>query len=193
MDDLLTATPLGGLQVQRAYVLVRLAHPHITAKQWSAYARRCARMPAHLGGLIGIQDRRGYVHAVFRYAVDRLSLDGTRILRLYDLLVVHLPGRTLGLALATCAEHLAAEFGCTGITVDLPASAPNAANDGTPAMLQSAGFNIVGVKLVRRPAIADARSGAHLRHLERGAHQPDVTGSPLWRRADQPCPATAPG
>src|SRR5215216_2633861 len=152
MDDLLTATPLCGLQVQRAYMLVRLMYPQITAKQWAAYARRCARMPAHLGGLIEIQDRRSYVHAVFCYTVDRPFLDGTRIFRLHDLILAHLPGRTLGLALAACADQLATEFGCTGITVDLPAAAPNAAQGAsTQAMVQLAGFNIAGVKLLRTP------------------------------------------
>jgi hypothetical protein len=194
MDDLLTATPLCGLQVQRAYVLVGLMHPQITAQQWATYARRCARIPARLGGLIGIQDRRGYVHAVFHYAVDRPSLDGTQALRLYDFILAHLPGRILGFALATCAEHLATEFGCTRITVDLPATATDAAQDGsTRALLQSAGFNIAGVKLVRTSTAAGAKSVVP-RQLEGGSPQLLAAGGPFQSgQINQPCSATAPG
>ena len=164
-------------------------YPQITAKQWAAYARRCARMPAHLGGLIGIQDRRGYMHAVVCYTVDRPFLDGTRIFRLHDLILAHLPGQTLGLALAACADQLATEFGCTGITVDLPAAANAAQGASTQAMLQLAGFNIAGVKLLRTPAIAGTCAGTSSRYLESTAYQPLVTGG----QVSQPCSATAPG
>src|SRR4051794_18692861 len=74
MNDLLTATPLCGLQAQRAYALVGLAHPSVTAKQWATFVSRYARSPRQRRGLIGIQDGRGYVHGVFCYAVDRPSL-----------------------------------------------------------------------------------------------------------------------
>src|SRR5215213_8199333 len=73
MNDHLTATPLTGSQVQRAYALVSLMHPHVTAKQWTDYARKYARAPRKLGVLVGFSDRRGYVHAFFCYAVDRAS------------------------------------------------------------------------------------------------------------------------
>src|SRR3954471_12219874 len=114
MNDHLTATPLTGSQVQRAYALVSLMHPHVTAKQWTHYARKYARVPRQRGGLVGLSDRRGYVHAIFCYAVDRASLEGCR-LRLSQLILAQLPGQSLVAALTSSAEHLAAEFACEEI------------------------------------------------------------------------------
>src|SRR5215207_10441842 len=99
MNDHLTAMPLNGGQVQRAYALVQLMYPHVTVKQWTNYARKYARVPRQRGGLIGLSDRRGYVHAIFCYAVDRASLEGCRLLRLSHLILAQLPGRSLVAAL----------------------------------------------------------------------------------------------
>jgi hypothetical protein len=193
MDDLLTAMPLCGLQVQRAYALVGLMHPRVTAKQWATFVRRYARSPRQPRGLIGIQDGRGYVHGVFCYAVDQSSLDRGRILQLENIILAHLPGQTLGLALITCAEHLATEFGCSAISVDMPATTSNAPRDGsTQTMLQSAGFRISEVKMRRTHAAARTNSMAHSRPLERGADWHAAGGPFRPGPANQPCLATVP-
>ena len=77
--------------------------------------------------------------------MDRPFPDGNRILRLHDLILAHLPGRTLFEALTTCVKQLATEFGCLGISVDLPVTPLEGAQHGsTQAALQSAGFRISG-------------------------------------------------
>jgi len=157
MDDLLATMPLCGLQAKRAYALVGLAHPAVSAKQWTTFVSRYAHSPRQRRGLIGIQDGRGYVHGVFCYAVDRPFLDGNRILGLHDLILAHLPGRTLVEALTTCVKQLATEFGCLGISVDLPATTLDGAQHGsTQAVLQSAGFRISAVKMRRDHTVACA-------------------------------------
>src|SRR5690349_13827275 len=124
MNDKLTATPLTRSQVQRGYALVTLMHPHVTVKQWTDYARNYARVPRQRGGLIGLSDGRGYVHAIFCYAVDRASKDGCRHLRLSQLILAQLPGRSLVAALTTSAEHLAAAFACEEISIEVPTTTP---------------------------------------------------------------------
>ena len=170
MDALLTAMPLCGPQVQRAYMLVGLAHPHITAKDWAAFARRYVRVPRRRGGLIGIQDRRGYVHAIFCYTVERSSLDGGLGLRIHDLILAHLPGRMLAAALTTFAEQLAAELACAGVSVEIPTTDPNGAQGGdTQVMLEAAGFRASRIRMVRTHYVTGARA------LDRPAMEPAST------------------
>jgi len=170
MDGLLTAIPLRGAQVRRAYTLVELMHPQVTAAQWATFVRRYARVPRHRGGLMGIQDGRGYLHAVFCYTVDWSPLAAGRVLQVQEIILAQLPGRTLEAALTACAEHLAAEFECEGIIVDIPVRAPEAPCTGsTQATLQSAGFHVARVKMVRPHRTATRSSGAGESHLSEGS------------------------
>ena len=168
MGDHLTATPLTGRQVQRAYALVSLMHPHVTAKQWTGYARNYARVPRQRGGLIGLSDRRGYVHAIFFYAVDRASLEGCRLLRLSQLSLAQLPGRSLVAGLTSSAEHLAAEFACEAISIEVPTTTLTASTRVTAQItLESTGFRPAGIKMVRRPmnaVVPAAEQGEGQRH-----------------------------
>ncbi len=192
MDDVLTAMPLCGLQLQRAYTLVGLMHPHVTAKQWAIFAQRYTRSPRQRRGLVGIQDGRGYVHAVFTYVVDRSSLGSGRTLKIENIILAHLPGQTLGLALTTCAEHLATEFGCSAISVAIPGTASKTRWDGsTQTMLQSAGFRISAVKMLRAQVVADTSSVARSRQLERGAYWWAASDPATPDQANQPCSVTA--
>jgi hypothetical protein len=89
--------------------------------------------------------------------VDRPFPDGNRILGLHDLILAHLPGRILIEALTTCVKQLATEFGCLGISVDLPATPLDGAQHGSAqAVLQSAGFRISAVKMRRDHTVACA-------------------------------------
>ena len=168
MNDHLTATPLTGRQVQRAYALVSLMHPHVTAKQWTGYARNYARVPRQRGGLIGLSDRRGYIHAIFCYAVDRASMEGCRRLRLSQLILAQLPGRSLVAALTTSAEHLAAAFACEEISIEVPTTTLAASTRATAQItLESIGFRPAGIKIVRRPmnmVVPATEQGEEQRH-----------------------------
>ena len=130
LDGLFTAPPvLGPAGARRAYALVALAHPHMTAREWDGFARRHARAGTRgRGGLVAVEDRRRYVHAVFRYAVDTSPFLGSgRTLRLHDVVMAQLPGHALIQAVAACAENLAAGLGCTVVALDLPAASATAA------------------------------------------------------------------
>jgi len=152
MNHHLTAMPLNEGQVQPAYTLVQLMYPQVTAKQWKNYARKYARVPRQRGGLVGLSDERGYVHAVFSYTVDRVFLEGSRLLRLSNLILAQLPGRSLVAALTHYAEHLAIEFACEEISIAVPITAPAASTRATAQVtLESTGFWPAGIRMVRDP------------------------------------------
>jgi hypothetical protein len=165
LDGLFTARPLLRVtEARRIYALVALAHPRVTPRQWDAFVRRHMRIAPERGGLVALEDQRHYVHAVFRYAVDASPLIGHgRTLRLRDLVVAQLPGRPLVLALAACAECLAASLGCTAVALDVPAAAvafaeaaaPGQAGSGrgthaaTATALQARGFGLASATMLR--------------------------------------------
>lgn len=169
LDGLFTAKLLlGPAEARRAYALVALAHPQVTARQWDAFARRCTRAARGRRGLVTIQDQRRYVHAVFRYAVDVSPLisDG-RTLRLHDVVMAQLPGHALVPALAACAERLAAGLGCTAAALDVPAAntatatAAGTGQDGAGGshvtiVLQAVGFWMAAATMVRNFGNASA-------------------------------------
>lgn len=118
----LVAKPLlRAAEARRAYGLVSLAHPEMTSRQWDAVAKRAMRPGrGRDGGLMAIQNGRGYVYAVFRYAVVLSPLaGGDRLLRLQDVVLARLPGSGLIAALAACAKHLAAGLGCSLALIEL--------------------------------------------------------------------------
>jgi hypothetical protein len=147
-----TAGPLvDRIEGRRAYVLVSLAHPHVTAKQWDSFIKRHAAASLARGGLFTIRDERRYVHSVFRYKVDESPLfaDG-RALRLHDLVMAQLPCQTLVPAFVACVERLASHLGCGTVALDVPA--PSGGFHGATLLpaLQAAGFWMGGATMVRQ-------------------------------------------
>ena len=145
-------------EARRAYALVTLSHPHVTEPQWRAFARRCARAGhgsrGSPGGLMAIKDRRGCMHALFRYAVEVSPLTGDGpTLCLRDLVLAHLPGHALVPALVLCAERLAACLDCSFLAVEVPAADASLPHrDGRAQLaagLRSAGFSAARATMVR--------------------------------------------
>lgn len=106
----------------RAFALIAQAHPDFTLAQWRRFARFWSRMPRRRGGLVLIEDRRGYVHGLFRYLVESArepSLTAkVKTLRIEDVIVVELPGAGLRKLIARCADQLARSLACGAIEID---------------------------------------------------------------------------
>lgn len=176
LGGLFIARPvIHAVEARRAYALVALSHPQVTERQWRVFARRCARgghgSPRGPGGLMAIKDRRGCMHAVFRYAVEMSPLAGDGpTLRLHDLVLAYLPGHALVPALAVCAERLAAGLDCSFLAVEVPA-ADGAGQDEDASLLRrdgraqlaaglrSAGFSAAWATMVRTLAAQGNTAG----------------------------------
>ncbi len=108
--------------VQRGFMLVSLAWPDLPQARWHEMVRYYrGRAPAH-AGLVLIEDRRGYVHAVFRYVVDmtpslRPGLRGG-VLRVQDLVMADLAGREVVAATRLGVAELAQACGCQVVILD---------------------------------------------------------------------------
>ncbi|MBC8793702.1 MAG: hypothetical protein C6Y20_19060 [Tagaea sp. CACIAM 22H2] len=126
---------LTGRDVLRAYPLARLAAGHLTLAAWLRFAaalgakppgakapRKAAAAPAERG-LLGVEDQRGYLHALCSFAVEpdlrtgrRLTIDNLVALDLID-------GNIPAQALVGALDKLARELDCPGYVVHLPEAA----------------------------------------------------------------------
>src|ERR1035437_10576252 len=67
----------------RAFPLVRMANPSIEFRGWTDYVRGLAKMRRGTGGLIAIEDQRGYIHCLFSWSAIR-NLTYGKALRISD-------------------------------------------------------------------------------------------------------------
>ncbi|MGE0726066.1 MAG: hypothetical protein AB7O45_16945 [Alphaproteobacteria bacterium] len=142
--------------VDRAYALAAAVDSRLTPGRWAEFVRRCRREAGRRGGIGVLEDRRGYVHAVFRYAVCPAPLGAAPVLArgstmwLRDVVVGHLPGGAAVRGLAAGAEVMARAFGCVAVALELPAPA-DPALAGTPyAPLSGRGYGLAaGPVMVR--------------------------------------------
>lgn len=65
-----------------------------------------------------LQDRRGYVHGLFSYR-PAYSLSHGRTLRVADVVLPRLPGKAALRAFLDSVKHLAANFGCDAVMIEL--------------------------------------------------------------------------
>lgn len=116
-DEMFEASAMAPLQARKAFPLVRHNYPDLTIDQWMAFTRQRARMSPRRAGIVAVQDRRGYVHAIICYCVDR-HLRRSATLRVTDVVVGRLPGKIIDLAIVRSAERLATEMGCRSLVFD---------------------------------------------------------------------------
>jgi hypothetical protein len=90
----------------RAFPLVRLANPSIEFRGWTDHVRGFAKMPRGTGGVIAIEDERGYIHCLFSWSAIR-NLTYGKALRVSDLIIAHLPGRAQHEAVLAEIQRLA--------------------------------------------------------------------------------------
>jgi hypothetical protein len=119
MQDLFQTAPLKPNEAHLAYPLVRMFDPAVSLRTWLTHARRLARRKPDHGGLVAVRDRRGVLHALFSYQVDKDFRLGS-CLRIGDLIVGRLPGAIVNGAVLTGAQTLAETLGCDTLLIDVP-------------------------------------------------------------------------
>lgn len=117
VDEMFEATAMAPQQARKAFPLVWHSHPHLTFDQWMAFIRRRSRRSPRRAGIVAVQDRRGYVHAIFFYCVD-YHLQRSATLRVTNVVVGRLPGKIIDRAIVRSAERLAKEMGCRSLVFD---------------------------------------------------------------------------
>jgi hypothetical protein len=100
-----------------AYPLVRHVKPAMPITEWIAFVRRWSRLSPKKGGIMTLNDRRGYLHALFTYRVEQNLRFGCFV-RITDVIVGHLPGETLNRSIMECADRLAERIGCSTIVIE---------------------------------------------------------------------------
>lgn len=145
-ENLYRAEPLSVAYAMKAFTLVRVLYPEVSPAVWRTYVRHATRLPLSRGGLVTVEDRRGYCHAIFSYRV-RTVLPVGRALQVSDMVMGRLPGSTLSHAIVAWAERLAGELGTDAVSIDLQDGMMTAADAET--LLQS-GFRESGLMLTRR-------------------------------------------
>src|ERR1700674_677529 len=158
MDDLFHKVSLQAKNAREAYPLVRLCPSSVTLDQWLSFGRRLARLPRHRGGLFAVKDKRGYVHAVFSYRIDSDMRHGP-VLRVSDLIIGRLAGRTIDRVIVNATEQLALEIGCFSIVVELPQSAESEVDIANYSALVNAGFSRGAISFQRPAPRAPSRYG----------------------------------
>lgn len=149
MDDIFHKVSLRAENAWEAYPLVQLCHSSVTLDQWLSFAHRLARLPRQRGGLLAVKDKRDYVHAVISYRIDNDMRPGP-VLRVSDLIVGRLAGRTIDRVVVKAVEQLALEISCFSIAVELPQSAEGKVDTANRSALVNAGFSPCAI-LFQRP------------------------------------------
>lgn len=116
-DEIFEAAVIEPTLARKAFSLVRHSHPGVSLAQWLEITQRWTRVPYRRGGILAIQDRCGYVHAIFCYRVDSI-LQHSPVLRVFDLIVGRLPGGVIDRTIARTVERLASEIGCCSIVFE---------------------------------------------------------------------------
>lgn len=170
MDDSFIAKPLGQRQIDQAYPLVRAVAPDLGVEQWRAFAAAFLARREAPGGIMTVQNARGYIHGLYAFTVEQ-SLRHGRILAVTNVVVLDLfdmtgPAETL----LRSMEGLARGHGCSAIHTTLLQGAAPAEPASQPSLLgcfRNEGYWADSVRLCKpldgandnraRPRPSDAR------------------------------------
>jgi hypothetical protein len=139
-------------EARRAFPLIQCANSAITLSEWLQFVRRCGRADSTCSGIMSLRDTRGYMHAIHCFRVDR-DFRNRKRLRITDLVISHLAGDELRLALLSQADELASSLGCESLVIDMPAGLSSARLLSQFAGLTGPGYQAASVAFVR-PQVA---------------------------------------
>jgi hypothetical protein len=123
MEFHLIIKPIGPDQVAQAYPLVQAVEPGLTLERWRTHVRALTgggRQRGTRGGIMSLQDARGYIHGLFAYDVADDSRCGRR-LHVGTVVAFH-PGKAEGTArqMIRAIETVARQHGCSTIQISQP-------------------------------------------------------------------------
>jgi hypothetical protein len=125
MQDLFYTAPLLPSETHLAFPLVQMSDPSVTLRDWLAFARAWLRRKPEQGGLMAVRDRRGILHALYSYRVERSIRQEPR-LHIGDLIVGRLPGADLDGAVLFGIQELSTRLSCASLLIDVPVPPDNA-------------------------------------------------------------------
>ncbi len=118
ISALFSVEPLSAAEAASAYPLIRLSLPGCSLPQWRRLTRHFGRARRDRG-LMAIRDRRGLMHGLFSYCVERTVRRGDT-LRILDVVVAQLPGPSIGEIVLESGEMLRRDLRCESLVIDMP-------------------------------------------------------------------------
>jgi hypothetical protein len=115
---LFKTTPVDRRVALRAWPLVQISHPAVTRENWISYATAVGRRLGKNGGVVAIEDSRGYIHALFAWNVVR-TVSYRRSMRVTDMIVGALPGRRLAETIVSAIRAVAEEADADSVLVEV--------------------------------------------------------------------------
>jgi hypothetical protein len=122
----------------RALPLVQLYEPRLDRPAWRSYVREQSRSE---GGVMGLQDPRGYLHGLFSWSVRR-PLVARRIMTIRDLILLQLPGKALQEAVMDTITDFARTRACQYLVMGVEEGRPTVRGE----VLAAHGFHPIGEK-----------------------------------------------
>jgi hypothetical protein len=102
----------------RAWPLVQISHPGVRLEEWLSYAISKGNRFGKTGGVVAIEDARGYIHALFSWHVLR-TVAYRRALRVTDMIVAALPGRRLAETIVESVWDVADQASADNVLVEI--------------------------------------------------------------------------
>lgn len=102
----------------RAWPLVQISHPGVSQAAWLSFAIATGRRLGRTGGVVAIEDARGYIHAVFVWNILRTVSD-RRAMRITDMIVAALPGRQLAETIVDAIRDVANQVAAYSVLVEI--------------------------------------------------------------------------
>ena len=112
--------------------MAHLYAPALDRSAWKGYVREQGKGE---GGVMCLEDPRGYVHGLFAWSARR-ALPSRRVLMVRDLILLHLPGKALQAAMIEAIAEFARTKSCQSIVVAAEGSRPTMRSD----VLEAHGF-----------------------------------------------------
>ena len=148
MEGAFEARPICRHSLPAAVAVLRLGVPDASVQACKALCQRDRRGGPKPGALMGVFDRRDYVHAVFRARMEPVLQGGNR-LKIYDLVLSDAIAALFVSAIVDALEVYARAMGCDHLTVAAPQG--NEFNSvPLPGVLESRGFGHHGLLMGRR-------------------------------------------
>lgn len=117
-EPLFKTTPVDRRAALRAWPLVQISHPGVSLEAWLSYAVSTGKRLGKTGGVVAIEDARGYIHALFSWNVLR-TVTYRRAMRITDMIVGALPGRQLAETIVEAVREVAEQVGADSVLIEI--------------------------------------------------------------------------
>lgn len=117
-EPLFKTTTVNRRVALQAWPIVQISHPSVSQTAWLSFAVATGRRLGRTGGVVAIEDSRGYIHAVFVWNVLRTVAD-RRAMRITDMIVAALPGRQLAETIVDAIREVANQVAAHSVLIEI--------------------------------------------------------------------------